>query len=129
MCSIAPGTDIDTLLATSIAIINIVTVPLLSVHPARSTFLNAHFVYRLLADLFKRKTVLSSIAVEASWLCEGFDCIPVPRPHLFPPVVVWVLWLTCAAYAAWCSQTQLVNFVRCQTSRGGCFSHRPSRRV
>ncbi|KZV75105.1 hypothetical protein PENSPDRAFT_647381 [Peniophora sp. CONT] len=86
---IPPGTDIDTLLATSIAIINIVTVPLL-----------------LVADMFKRKTVISSIAVEASWL-----------------FVVWVLWLTCAAYAAWCSQTQLVNFVRCQTSQAQCLEY------
>ncbi|VDC04072.1 unnamed protein product [Peniophora sp. CBMAI 1063] len=86
---IPTGTDTDTLLATSIAIINIVTVPLL-----------------LLADLFKRKTVMSSIAVEASWL-----------------FVVWVLWLTCAAYAAWCSQTQYVNFVRCQTLPAQCLMY------
>ena len=67
------------------------------------------------------KTVISSIAVEASWLCK--DPRSIYRTPFSPyfPVVVWVLWLTCAAYAAWCSQTQAVNFVRCQTSSGERF--------
>ncbi|KAI0035645.1 hypothetical protein K488DRAFT_82834 [Vararia minispora EC-137] len=80
------GHDIDTILTTSVAIVNILTVPAL-----------------LLADLLRKKTWVSTLIFEASWL-----------------FVLWSLWLTCAAYTAWCSQVNLVNFVR----QGQCLQYK-----
>ncbi|KAI0316128.1 hypothetical protein OF83DRAFT_1128590 [Amylostereum chailletii] len=80
-----PDHDIDTALTASVSIITLVVVPPL-----------------LIADLFKKKIFISTVAVEASVL-----------------FVLWTLWLTCGAYTAWCSTTSYVNLIRCQISPNG----------
>jgi len=69
------------------------------------------FACRFLVDWYRSGSLFSYIIVEISWLCKPFFLFPSRSPISSPSVaILWVLWLSSGAYAAWTDQ-QLIDLV------------------